>query len=781
MSRARTDEGEIKTLRKQVAEMEKHSHSLLIAERRACEARQSLSQQLQLLQKANDLGKILSSTRSPAGMLEETINFVVREFSYEAGAILLLDGSLKTIRVEASAGGSDSIPQTLDVAELKRKRSILWTSLEENQPIVVEEKLSQEDPAVVFNLESFFIVPLGVEKSIPVGLIILGNTAAHGVYYRRVKNEDAPLIATIARQTAFVLDKAELYEHLQREKDDLERAELQLLSVNESLEERVQEKTKALQESMEELEESRRQLEHYSRELEVEVEERTKQLRESERIYRSVMANSRAGMAFYRKGVILEVNPALTEIVGQALEGQKVTSLVEKVVSLERQRELEHSLVQGECDGENEGGNFEIQARRGDEERVWNVSTFSLDEESGLCGFLVVDTTETRRVKEQLFSSQKMASLGNLAGGFAHEFNNILVGILGNASLLRTRVAGSNDVSGLAEMIEASAVRAAELVQQLLGFARKGKYRSELLDINGIVRDTLHLARRSFGPRIEIALDLADGLYPVEGDATQIQQVVMNLALNAKEAIGDEGTLTARTRSLNLDKAAARDVPGLSAGCWAEIEIADTGRGMDEELQKMIFEPFFTTKESGSPGLGLPMVYGIVTNHGGTIEVRSRVGEGTSLCVYLPAAVSGACAEGATEDARQRGNGEHILVVDDEDILRRVCRDALTHFGYEVHVEEDGEDACEYVRSGRPVDLILLDLEMPRKSGKESYREIKELRPDVKIVICTGYSQDGLPEGFTEGEAPEVLIKPFTCQALRETVQKVLGKGQDQH
>lgn len=628
---------EIASLHERIAELEEHAKTLLVAERRACEAKHNLGQQLQLLHKVNDLGKILSAARSPGGMLDETVDFVVREFSYEMGFILLLDGSLKTISVAAKAGGSEFTPKTIEVKNLKQRESLLWTALEENHPVVVEQGLPEGDPITAFGLETLLIVPLGIESSIPMGAMILGNTLKRGVYYRQVQGEDAALLLTIARQVAFMLDKMELYEHLQREKEELERAEMELLSANENLENRVREKTQALQVSMEKLEESKLRLEQYSRELEVKVEERTRRLRESEQIYRSVMANSKAGMAVYRAGVILEVNPALTEIVGEPLEGADLSRLVERVTGPERRKELECYLKDSESGAANREGNFEVQAMRGEQERVWNVSAFPLASESGLCGFLVVDTTESRRVEEQLFGSQKMASLGNLAGGIAHEFNNILVGILGNASLLRMRAAGRSEIGGLAEMIETSALRAAELVQQLLGFARKGKYSSELLDINAVVTETLGLARRSFGPRIEMVLDLAPDLCPVEGDVTQIQQAIMNLALNAREAIGDEGTLVARTRCLDLDASAARGIPGLSAGQWAEIEITDSGRGMDADLQKMIFEPFFSTKESGGTGLGLPMVYGIVTNHGGTVQVRSRPGEGTSVVIYLPA------------------------------------------------------------------------------------------------------------------------------------------------
>jgi len=765
---------EVERLQAQVEDLENHARALLVAERRAYEAKVSLGRQLELLQKVNELGKILSATSGPADILRQAIEFMVKEFSYEAGAVLLLDGSLKKASTVVAVGGTGSAPESFDVSHLKREQSVLWAALAENRPVLVNGNLEPGDPARGFGLEDLFVFPLGVERSIPTGLFLLGNTPDTGVYYRGVKDSDVALLSNIAGQMALMLEKAELYEHLQKEKDELERAQMELRSVNESLEARVREKTQALHVSMEKLEESRFQLEEYSRELEAQVEERTLRLRESEQIYRSITANSKAGMAVYRDGLILEVNPALTEIVGEHLEGRNLSCFASRVADPTRRNDLNRVLSNEPFDNGNADGSFEAQAKRGDEERIWNISAFPLDSENRLFGLLVLDTTESRRVEEQLFGSQKMASLGNLAGGIAHEFNNILVGILGNASLLKTRIPEESGSGSLVDTIESSALRAAELVQQLLGFARKGKYRSESMDLNAVVRDTLELALRSFGPGIDIRMDLVPEVCPVEGDATQIQQVVMNLALNAKEAIGESGVLVAKTRLLTLNEEEARTIPGLHAGRWAKIEIQDTGPGIDENTRRVIFEPFFSTKGSGATGLGLPMVYGIVTNHGGAVDVRSEPGKGTSMLVYLPLAGPKDRSAPSAKENRVRPKAS-ILVVDDEEILRRMCRDALTEFGYDVHTVGSGDAACEYIRTGHSADLTLLDLAMPGKKAEDTFRELRRMCPKMKIVICSGSDESEWPESLSKAAVHGSFSKPFTCHELRAAVEHALS------
>jgi len=764
-----TSPGKVKALQAKITNLEEDTRLLLAAERRARDEQRSMSQQLEVLRKVYDLGRILGAARTPAAVVKESIEFVVREFAYEAGAILLLDAGRKTISAAAVAGQMDPRPRIFELADLGKRGSVLWETLDRNAPILVEDGERPDDPARVFDLDRYVVVPLVVERAVPVGVLLVGSTIERGAYYRKMDDRDGALLSTVAGQIALMLQKEELHEHLQKEKEELERAQLELRTVNERLEERVREKTRALRISFEKLEESRLQLEAYSRDLEGQVEERTRRLRESEQKYRSVMASSNAGMAVYRGDVILEINPALTEIVGQPLEGCPLSVFVDKIRDPVRREELWQCLKQPALRTEGAQRNFEVLAQSEDGERGWNVSVFILDSENDLYGFLVVDTTEARRVEQQLFGSQKMASLGNLAGGIAHEFNNILVGILGNASLLRTRVPEDSDMIGPAEMIEVSALRAADLVQQLLGFARKGKYRSESLDLNNVVRETLELARRSFDRRIEIVVDLDSNACLVEGDGTQLQQVIMNLSLNARDAMPQGGRLTARTRSYASTEESERRIPGLPAGQWVRVEIEDTGSGMDEDTRRRMFEPFFSTKETGSAGLGLPMVYGIVTNHGGAVHVESAIGKGTKIVVHLPAAV----AKPRPSRARRADAGSckgHILVVDDEEILRRMCHDALSELGYDVHVEEDGDGALEYCSSDAPVDLVILDLGMPKMSGEETHRRLMRQRPGLKVVICTGTTTE-----FTEENVEAVLVKPFTFGDLKACLEKALG------
>jgi len=380
-----------------------------------------------------------------------------------------------------------------------------------------------------------------------------------------------------------------------------------------------------------------------------------------------------------------------------------------------------------------------------------------------------------RESEEQLRQSHKMEAIGTLAGGVAHDFNNILTAILGYAVLLKRGLDSRETAERAADVIEKAAQRGAALTRQLLGFARKGKNQTIPVDLAETIHEVLELLNRTLEKNIRITqVENGPRLF-VSGDPAQLQQVILNLAVNARDAMPDGGELRFGIESVNLDAEACRRCPGTTPGEHVRLSIKDTGCGIPDDVMARIFEPFFTTKERGKgTGMGLAMVYGIVENHGGGIRVESRVGSGTTFEIYLPRSFGVPMDVPATADPGVRGSGR-ILVVDDEEAVREVTADLLKDLGYDVATCVDGVDAVEYyTRHADEIDLILVDLVMPRMGGRECFRALKELNPDVRAILCTGYgfniaAQELLDEGILD-----FISKPFEPGRLSSVVSRSL-------
>ncbi len=378
------------------------------------------------------------------------------------------------------------------------------------------------------------------------------------------------------------------------------------------------------------------------------------------------------------------------------------------------------------------------------------------------------DITETRRSQELALQAQKMQAIGRLAGGVAHDFNNMLSGILGFAALLQHDLGADDPRRGDLCEIVAICQRARELTGNLLGFARKGRFRRERVDLNGAIHNVERLLAHTVPRKVSISLELATGLPAVEGDPAQLEQVVMNLALNAADAVAGGGSMVIRTGRIP----GARGEPG-----QVELVVGDSGAGMAPEVQRRAFEPFFTTKAPGEgTGLGLAMVYGTVSNHGGSVRLDSVPGAGTTVTVLLPAVSAVAAGERAdttVEPALPRGTGT-VLVVDDEPVLRRAMSRLLGRLGYAVVLAEDGVEAVEQV-GAQDLDLVLLDLAMPVMDGPEAYEAIRELRPDLPVLLCSGYGPDSVADQLIDRGAAGFLQKPIAYEDLARVVAGVLG------
>jgi PAS domain S-box-containing protein len=383
--------------------------------------------------------------------------------------------------------------------------------------------------------------------------------------------------------------------------------------------------------------------------------------------------------------------------------------------------------------------------------------------------------TARRDLEQNLRQAQKMEAVGRLAGGVAHDFSNVLAVILGYSDLLvRDLPAGDARLRECADGIIEAAHRAVGVTRQLLTLSRKKLLRPEVLSLNKVVQDLGKLLSRAIGERIELTTKLGEGVWPVMADADQLAQVLLNLAVNARDAMAEGGPLEITTAAVELSDPPA-DL-GLPAGRYVSLAVKDGGCGMSEDVRARIFEPFFTTKETGT-GLGLATVYGIVRQAGGAIRVESRRGEGSTFTVFLPAADEGVGRVALPVAASApRGLGETVVLAEDEDGLRVLLGRVLAGSGYQVISGRNGAEALDAVRArGGRVDLLLTDVVMPRMTGAELASALGGEQPGLKVLFMTGHTDDATLVGGYQDGSVEVIQKPFTNEALLGLVRRLLG------
>jgi PAS domain S-box-containing protein len=394
---------------------------------------------------------------------------------------------------------------------------------------------------------------------------------------------------------------------------------------------------------------------------------------------------------------------------------------------------------------------------------------------------MVRDVTERVHLEERLREAQKMEAVGQLAGGVAHDFNNLVTGILCHANLIRDAATPGEAVHEAAKTIEEAARRAAELTGQLLGFARRGKLENVPVDLAAAIAAAVALVGPTLGEKVRVTRRIRTPRPLAMGDPGQLQQVVLNLVLNARDAMPDGGDLAFQVDEADLDAPGAPGPaarPDAAPGRYVVLSVSDTGRGIAAEVRHRIFEPFFTTKPPGQGlGMGLAVVYGIVRNHGGWVEVESEVGRGTTLRVHLPAAPEGAeVAPPAAPGPTVRRAGR-ILVVEDEEVVRRAVEQMLTRAGYEVMTASNGREAvaCYAAHAGR-LDLVIIDLRMPEMDGRACFRELKRLDPGVKAIVSTGYEADGAAQEMLDQGMVGFVRKPYQMEDLLGAVASALGR-----
>lgn len=395
-----------------------------------------------------------------------------------------------------------------------------------------------------------------------------------------------------------------------------------------------------------------------------------------------------------------------------------------------------------------------------------------------------LDMTDQRKLEAQFAQGQKMQAVGQLAGGVAHDFNNVLTAIIGFSDLLLLKHKPGDPSFADIMSIKQSANRAAGLTRQLLAYSRRQTLRPQILEVTGHLDDLTVLLKRLIGEAITLKVDHQQGIWPVKADLVQLEQVVVNLVVNARDAMPEGGTITVRTSNVLAGEAEALNYTGMPASDYVLIEVADTGTGIPPDVLEKIFEPFFSTKELGKgTGLGLSTVYGIIKQTGGFIYPDSVVGKGTTFKIFLPRHVpveGEVAAKAVVTPVKDLTGHERILIVEDEDSVRSFSARALRTTGYEVFEADSGEQALEVLDDEEDrIDLMISDVVMPEMDGPALLTKVRERLPDLKVIFVSGYAEESVRQDIADDQSVEFLPKPYTLDQINSKVKEVLGKQDD--
>jgi len=521
------------------------------------------------------------------------------------------------------------------------------------------------------------------------------------------------------------------------------------------------------------LEQQKKQLESYSLQLQDMVEERTKKLHESEQWHRSLFENATDGIIVLDKNsIIVNANDKACEMHGftrESLIGAHIKLLVgdsdKDTITRKTRRILDgESLVFEAKNNKKDGTSIYVEI---------SSKAITIGNEVFIQSFYR-DITEKKKFQEHVLQSQKMESIGVLAGGIAHDFNNILTAILGHTDLIRRFAVLNEKATRSLNVIEDASRRAGRMISKLLGFARKSKYERTPINLNDVVYETIKLLEQVFKKSIDLSVELDNRLPLIQGDVNQMEQVIMNFLVNARDAMPNGGRIVIKTQARTVVKGMPDVPPYVPPGEYVQISVSDTGTGIPEDIKNKIFEPFFTTKEQGKgTGLGLSMVYGAINDHQGFLSVESTLGVGSVFTVFLPAAAPATVS--GTKEAISPGSGKQtLLIVDDEQDILDIMRDSLENQGYKVFASSDSTVAIDiYRRIFNDVALVITDIVMPGIDGRELIRQIKVINPDVKVLAISGYTKYvGEKEDIKDIDG--FLQKPFESYYLLSVVKRIL-------
>ncbi|MEW6672306.1 MAG: PAS domain S-box protein [Thermodesulfobacteriota bacterium] len=498
-----------------------------------------------------------------------------------------------------------------------------------------------------------------------------------------------------------------------------------------------------------------------------------KALVESEEKYRQLVDHAMDAIFIAQDEVIKFSNPRTWDLTGHSSKELATTPFITLIHPEDRNMVLERHRKRLAGEKPESTYAFRIISKAGQEH--WVQLSTTLTSWNGRPATLnfIRDITSQKKLEDELRQAQKMEAIGTLAGGIAHDFNNLLMGIQGHTSLMLLEMDRSHShyehLKGVEEMVRS----AAGLTKQLLGFARRGKYEARPTDLNELVRKSIHLFSRT-KKEIRIHSKFTETLWTADVDAGQIEQVLLNIYVNAWQAMSGKGEIFIETENIVLDAPAAKTL-NAEPGRFVRISIADTGVGMDEKTRLRIFDPFFTTKKMGrGTGLGLSSAYSIIKNHHGFITVDSKIGKGSTFGIFIPASGSQVIKEIHSEDSTLQGTGT-VLLVDDEEMILNVNRLLLEKFGFRVFTAGSGNEAVDiYQREKDHIALVILDVIMPGMGGGETYDLLKSINPDIKILLSSGYSLDGQAKEMIKRGCNGFIQKPFDLKGLSKKLKEIL-------
>jgi len=658
------------------------------------------------------------------------------------GSVLLVEPDAKHLRVVAAHGGVEVPPKD---AVIQIENSIARFVLQNNQPLLVENietdvrTLKPNDPK--YPTPSFLSMPLFVRNNLLAVINLTGkeNKAAFST-------EDIQILSIMISEISFALENAQLYSEIESQRN------------------RYREQAEALSRSNDRLQQ--------------EIAERQRMesaLRESEARYRHLIENADDGIFITQHGRMRFPNPKAAALTGQTMETFLEPPLESYIHPDDREQVV--NQITPASGKEKYVGPVTFRWQKPDGEISWvqlNTVPIQWEGKPAVLNFLR-DISMQKRLEAQFYQAQKMESIGTLAGGIAHEFNNLMMGIQGNAQLMRLEVDRNSMFYQRLNKIEALIKRGSLLTRQLLGFAQRGKYDIQPTDLNRLIVRSAAIFGRT---RKEIAIrtELQDELWTVEADPSQIEQVLMNLYMNAGQAMPYGGDLFIETKNTQFDSEShlARQ---LAPGRYVRVTVTDTGVGMDDPTLARIFDPFFTTQDMGkSSGLGLAAAYGIIHNHNGWIDAASQKGQGATFSIYLPA-VEKAPAEKPPPTEKTPTGTETLLIVDDEEEVLTVNRQLLETLGYTVLSARSGQEALAlYAGHREAIDAVILDITMPQMGGKETFQRLRKMNPTLRVLLSSGYSMEGKAKEILEEGGSGFIQKPFRIRDLAAKVRQVLDR-----
>jgi two-component system, cell cycle sensor histidine kinase and response regulator CckA len=500
-------------------------------------------------------------------------------------------------------------------------------------------------------------------------------------------------------------------------------------------------------------------------------------LRESEEKYRNVVEGSHVGVYIIQDNLFRFVNNTFCEIHGYSYEevadilGPQDFAVPEDLDFLEQNLKKRYT---GEAKMAEIA--YNIRHKNGEVRTIKVISSATLYKKRPAIIGTLLDISKEKALEEQLLQSQKLETIGRLTGGIAHDFNNMLGVILGNTQLAMMNLSPDDTATKFCSEVEKATHRAAEFTHQLLAFSRRQVLEIKTIDINDILANFERMVQHVIGESIEMGITYKANLPPIKADSAQINQILLNLMVNAREAMPNGGKLIIETDLLYIDEKRTPLFADAQRGYHVLISITDTGIGMDKEMLTKIYEPFFTTKSHGT-GLGLSVVYGIVKQHAGFIDVQSRPGKGTSFRIYFPSVEEADAVIQKKQSFRMTGN-ETVLIIEDDDEFRKVESAILEKLGYTVCMASDGFEGIEIFKAKNDeISLVILDLVMPKMNGWEILSEMRKIKPAIPSLFVTGYGLDGAYVKYIPEEGIDILQKPFSFDALSQKVREVINRN----